>query len=312
MTRKIIVSAFAAAILAATSVPCAQGENAQTMTVQTMSEQLYFVTVRIETQSLDGSGNPFNDVGTAFILDYHINDNTNSLFLVTSKHLVQRAQKVAFFFTRGKDGLPVIGEKYNIVLEGRGNQWFYHPDPNVDVAIMPIVPVLKEVDRLGWTIFYRSIPNGFSYTLQEGSIDAVEQIAFVGYPSGIFDSVNYLPVVRTGTTATPILVNYAGARQFLIDASVFPGSSGSPVFIMNRGGHPTRQGELAAGDRLIFLGMLAAAYQRDEIGSIGTPSASAGDGTMVKTRQIIDLGIVIKADVILETIESFLKSKGLM
>src|SRR5437763_136516 len=45
-----------------------------------------------------------------------------------------------------------------------------------------------------------------------------------------------------GVTANPLQADYDGRPVFLIDASVFPGSSGSPVVICNQGGFATRQG----------------------------------------------------------------------
>ena len=67
-------------------------------------------------------------------------------------------------------------------------------------------------------------------------IGLVEEILFVGYPSGISDQFHNLPVARRGITATPASVDYEGRPVFLIDASVYPGSSGSPVFIYNTDG----------------------------------------------------------------------------
>ena len=40
-----------------------------------------------------------------------------------------------------------------------------------------------------------------------------------------------MPILRRGTTATPIALNFEGRPEFLIDAAVYPGSSGSPVFV---------------------------------------------------------------------------------
>lgn len=49
---------------------------------------------------------------------------------------------------------------------------------------------------------------------------------------------------------------------FLIDAGVFPGSSGSPVFIYNQGTYPVKDG-IALGSRLIFVGVLSKTMLRD-------------------------------------------------
>ena len=46
-----------------------------------------------------------------------------------------------------------------------------------------------------------------------------------------------------------------GDKVFLIDAGVFPGSSGSPVFIFNQGSYPTTDG-ITIGNRLLFVGII--------------------------------------------------------
>ncbi|MFR3321383.1 MAG: hypothetical protein ACLTSZ_09905 [Lachnospiraceae bacterium] len=88
------------------------------------------------------------------------------------------------------------------------------------------------------------------YAAKEEQIEyfaAIEDITFIGYPSGLYDSVNKLPIIRQGITATPIWNQFNGENVFLIDAGVFPGSSGSPVFIYNHGSYPTKDG-IAIGD----------------------------------------------------------------
>ncbi len=52
----------------------------------------------------------------------------------------------------------------------------------------------------------------------------------VGYPVGLWDSVNNMPILRRGSTATLLDWTYEGRQEFVIDAACFPGSSGSPVF----------------------------------------------------------------------------------
>ena len=123
-----------------------------------------------------------------------------------------------------------------------------HPDPRVDVAALPILPILEKMTEGGAPPFFRSVSSEISLSSQlaEG-LDALENVIFIGYPNGIFDSRNLLPVTRRGTTATPISVGYEGSPSFLIDASIFPGSSGSPVFLLDNGSCQPRGGGLAIG-----------------------------------------------------------------
>ena len=65
-------------------------------------------------------------------------------------------------------------------------------------------------------------------------LNAVEEIMMIGYPNGLWDAKNNLPIVRRGITGTPAFVDYNDKPEFVIDAACFPGSSGSPVFIVNQ------------------------------------------------------------------------------
>ena len=61
-------------------------------------------------------------------------------------------------------------------------------------------------------------------------LEAIEEVVLIGYPAGIRDPAHLTPIARKGITATPPAWDYGGRPTFLVDASVFHGSSGSPVF----------------------------------------------------------------------------------
>ena len=44
------------------------------------------------------------------------------------------------------------------------------------------------------------------------SLDAIEEIVMIGYPNGLWDSVNNMPIARRGITATPVYLNYEGKK----------------------------------------------------------------------------------------------------
>ena len=154
----------------------------------------------------------------------------------------------------------------------------------------------------------------FFFTLsdeQVSELDALEEILFVGYPSGIYDAKNLMPILRRGTTATPPQLDYGGAKVFLVDASVFPGSSGSPVLICNQGSYGTRQG-IVIGTRVLFLGVIAQVVIQEEEGTIQIVAAPSSLTPVVRTRQMIDLGIVYKAVTVVETVQEVLRRQGIL
>lgn len=281
-----------------------------TMGGDSIAEQLFFVTVRIETEHIDINGKSTISVGTGFLVTYKWNGK-EGVFLVTNKHVLKNAEKIRFFFIQSDGKKPLLGKTYNFEMDNIQKMWFGHPDDKIDVAIIPFSSVINEVQKRKWQIFYKTISKDLIPTSeQEKDLDAVEDITFVGYPSGIYDVVNYLPVARRGTTATPLSVDYAGLPQFLIDASVFPGSSGSPVFIMNRGSYPPKPGGLVVGSRVFLLGLVSEVYTRNEEGRWDFIDVPTVVTPVVRMQQMIDLGIVVKASTIFVTIDAFLKSKG--
>ena len=81
----------------------------------------------------------------------------------------------------------------------------------------------------------------------------------IGYPRGIYDEANNLPIVRRGITATSMGRDYNSKPEFMIDMACFPGSSGSPVF-MDKTGYVDRktQGHMIDAHRFYFLAIFYA------------------------------------------------------
>jgi hypothetical protein len=287
-----------------------KSQTEHAMKVETVAEQLLFSTLRIETDTFDEKGNPAVGVGTGFIVRYSWNGKSGD-FIVTNKHVLEKATKARFFFIQSDGKNPILGKTYNFEWPNLSGNWFGHPRNDIDVAILPLAPVINEIEKKKWAIFYRSISKDLLLEAkQEEEIDAIVDVVFIGYPSGIYDSVNFLPVVRKGTTATPLSVDYMGLPKFLIDAAVFPGSSGSPVFVLQSGSYSPRSGGLVVGNRFIFLGLISDVYTRDEEGKWSFTEIPTTLSPVVVTRQMMNLGVVVKGTTVFETIEAFLKSKG--
>lgn len=99
--------------------------------------------------------------------------------------------------------------------------WIPHPDPDIDLCVLLINPAMETLRGQGKNPFYTPLGKGIVALpdkLQD--LSAMEEIMVVGYPNGIWDEVNNLPIVRKGITATPPSISYQGKSQFLIDASI--------------------------------------------------------------------------------------------
>ena len=276
------------------------------MKVETLAEQLLFSTTRIEADP---------NVGTGFIVDHKWADDKTGPFLVTNKHVVQgtKAGRLTFTISDNSSEVqrPLMGKSTSVTVSEVPWGWTGHPSEEVDVATLPLAPIVNHLREKGDTPFYKSIHTDIipgQDALED--LDAVEEIMFVGYPSGIYDKVNNLPITRRGSTATPPSVDYEGKPVFLIDASVFQGSSGSPVLIHDNGSWRSRDGSLMSGQRLFLLGILGSVFYRETDGTLTFEEIPATVQPVVRTSQMIDLGIVYKARTIVETIEHLLRQRG--
>ena len=280
------------------------------MQVNSIAEQLFFTTVRIDTVNLEGG----ECSGTGFIFGHNIGE-VSYLFIVTNKHVVKEMRQGSFSFLKKKDGLPTLGDGFKLEIENQdwSNMWFGHPDPAIDIAICALVPLLEFVKQQhGVDLFFRAVETSTIATpQQEAELDAIEQVTFIGYPNGIWDSKNLLPVVRRGTTASPIEVDFEGTPRFIIDASVFGGSSGSPVFIFNQGSFASKDGGFSIGSRFHFVGVVAAVFFRKQWNEIEAVPIPTNSKSMVQNAEMLDLGIVFKARTVVETVEAFLSMNGI-
>lgn len=273
------------------------------MEPSSIAENLYFTTVKVETTDAQGR----NSLGTSFIFNYNVGKN-NYLFLVTNKHVISNAVNGSFLFTQASDKKPIIGKSFKLDVEGHFEEiWFGHPNPNIDVAITPLVPLIEEIKKKEVEIFFRIISRDFVPSVEVlQKLDAIEEVVFIGYPNGIWDTTNLLPIARKGITASPIFLDFKGEPQFLIDASVFPGSSGSPVFLYNAGIYHDKRGNTVVGSRVYLLGIVAEVFFRLDLNEIVFSSEAVHGVPFAKSKQMINLGIVYKSSAIVEAIEEFL------
>jgi V8-like Glu-specific endopeptidase len=228
------------------------------MNLNDINTQIIFTTVPIWVEKKDN----VTVTGTGFFYQKKINDNTSIPFIVTNAHVVNDAKKGLISLIKRKGDEPVLSDK--ITAEVPGEVLTKYVDNENDLAIFPIGPILNQLTQNNINIFFRSIdPSLIPAEDAISSLSAVEEITFIGYPSGIYDRKNNTPIVRKGITATPLWNDFDGKRIFLIDAGVYPGSSGSPVLIINNGFY-SHGGGITIGSRIFFLGVISKTMQRSE------------------------------------------------
>jgi len=264
-----------------------------------ISEQLTYSTVRIECELKTGG----ISTGTGFFFTF-LEDKTNKTgvpVVVTNKHVIRNASKGKLIITKANDkGEPLDTQHFTLAFDNFESFWRLHPESDVDLCAMPIAPFVNEAAKRGDKLFYIPYTKDLLPTEKhKEELTAFEDVLMIGYPNGIWDSVNNMPIFRKGTTATNPLLDYNGKKEIMIDIAAFPGSSGSPVLIFNQGGYQDKKGNTYMGaNRIILLGVLFAGPQATATGEIiMTPNLQRP----ITVSQIPNnLGLIIKSERILE------------
>ncbi len=262
------------------------------------SEQLVHSTVRIVCDTPNGRA-----TGTGFFFRCLDDGNRHVPVIVTNKHVIAGATTGRFNLTVANDkGGPRIGSHIEIEISNFQQRWIGHPEPDVDLCIMPIQPLIDKASAAGQRFFFISLEKSLIPTASElADLDALEEVIMIGYPDGIWDAANNMPIVRRGVSATHPNLNYEGRHEFMIDAACFPGSSGSPVFLYNNGTWATRTGNtILGGVRVKLLGILYAGPQHTATGEIRILNVPTQQRAIALSSIPNNLGIIIKGSRILE------------
>tara|TARA_R110002020_G_scaffold228246_1_gene438963 strand:+ start:65 stop:883 length:819 start_codon:yes stop_codon:yes gene_type:complete len=261
------------------------------------AEQFAHSTVRIECD-LQGGG---KGTGTGFFYSLDRDGDQHIPVIVTNKHVVAGANKGRFLLTlRNDEGDPDIGNTKSFELDKFQSRWFPHPDDDIDLCVMPIAPLLREAEATNTQFYFVTLDKELLPTENDlKDMLGLESVLMVGYPNGIWDEVNNLPIFRKGVLASDYKRDWNGKKEFLIDAACFPGSSGSPVLLFEIGNYQTRNA-LVMGARIKLLGILYAGPQHTVHGDVQVVTVPTQQRAVTVAGIPNNLGIIIKAEQLLE------------
>ena len=235
--------------------------------------------------------------GTGFLFNFAL-PGGDVICIVSNKHVLEGRPWIEIGFAQQTaDGRRALGPSTNLRVPAGSLPIIGHPDPSVDLAIMPVGPLLSDLKNRGLEPFVLFLDQSTCVTSDRvDTLNAATDVIMVGFPNGLMDEANNLPVVRRGSLATPYRANYAGKRDFVIDIAAFGGSSGSPVFAFFNGMEATPQGMMMGGQSFYLIGVLHSGPVLNAEGQI--VKRPVPTQTVVVTQQMIHLGYCAKIDLL--------------
>jgi len=178
----------------------------------------------------------------------------DKVYLITAKHVIDpdhfKRIETFDFGLRSLGGAPT---EWNIVrVEAASLKKRLHisqRDPAADVAAIDVTDLMHQQDSKGaiaagvafdgaWSVSKDDFPGASPLKVYPG-----DDVIVIGYPRGIYDAYNKLPILKSGLLSTLIGLKYGGRNTFLVDFQGYEGSSGSIViskptaFFADESGH---------------------------------------------------------------------------
>ena len=247
---------------------------------QQFEEQVFFSTVRISIPDQSGKS---ASVGTGFIFKAPVGKDRSVVLLISNRHVYRNPSNpiVLNFHKRDPNDSEAMLLGQTVTISERQFRDVYHEHPSSDIDLACInISVIANPDN---EIYYKTLSADLlSYNDEE--LHPGSEVWFVGYPENRFDTAHNLPILRRGYIASIPRVDFQGQPQLLIDAQVFPGSSGSPVFV-------------TLDRKFQLLGVVTQTMIRNQ--KLEAVPAIKATGV----QQVLGLGIVLKAHLIRELVD---------
>lgn len=195
-----------------------------------MFREILFAVVLITT--FQGGKPVYNATGF-----FYLSESTSDIFLVTNRHvLINEAEKyfadsIQIKLHKTSSNLEV-SESFGIPILGRQNQtWFQHPKYQsllIDVAVIRLDSTFNESQYL-----LKAVSKDRVYD-KRADVGPGDPVHVIGFPLGISDLKHNLPILKGATISSMYGFDFDGFPLFLIDANLYKGMSGSPVFTAGR------------------------------------------------------------------------------
>lgn len=252
------------------------------------------------------SADHLTSTGTGFLYQVtHPGTNLAKVLIITNKHVVRGAAVVRFVLSAAPavadldDSHQPKGRIDQAVVHPLADNLLVHPDPEIDLCGIDITIPYGHLLQSGQQLRSMTLTSDWLLdTSDRRSLPDIQQTLVIGYPNGLWDAFNNMPIARRGTTATHALARYSGKRNFLVDVAAFPGSSGSPVFAYESPMYRLSDGSFAPGTKTALIGVVWGVIERTIEGEMKAVEIPAALGHVPVVKASLNLAIALHADAV--------------
>lgn len=153
---------------------------------------------------------------------------TYHVFLVTNRHVFQGKQKVWLRLNDNKDKAKIFEQE--LTFPTGESRWLAHKNGNVDLALLNINPQALQDNSIDFSIFNEEM-FAFYRNFKKIGIEMGDDVYILGFPMGVAGDIQNYPYAKSGIISRVDKEIFAKHKAYLIDSSIFPGNSGSPVVL---------------------------------------------------------------------------------
>ncbi len=270
-----------------------------------------YTVVKIEGESNHTPG--MVSSGTGFF--YRVDTKSGPIMMIaTNKHVIDGLDVLRFHMPLTNSAGKRSFEPAEIVsVNAAFYPIFRHPDPSVDIAMVAAMPILESIAAKNKKPFFLSLSkDNFPPQWLTSKLSAFTNVIMIGFPNGLMDVANNLPISRRGILSTHYYANYNGAENFVVDIAAFGGSSGSPVFAYFEGMAPTNDGWAIGQTSAYFIGILHSGPTLSAQGEV-VPAPIPTSRQVSKTSLMMHLGYCAKVSLLndfVPLVEKYIETQG--
>jgi Trypsin-like peptidase domain len=237
--------------------------------------------------------------GTGFYYQVRDPDTKKAkCLIITNKHVINGCEFVQFVlsFEENKDDGDAADSDLPIELPLAGRLTL-HPDPKIDLCAIDVTSVYSRQLSLGKRVRLTLIDcDWLPSSTDEETLTDIEQVLVIGYPRGLWDEHNNMPIARRGITGTHPLKNYAGNPDFLIDVAAFSGSSGSPVFSYETPMFRQPNGSFTPGTKIALIGIVWGVIEQTVTGEMRVEQSPSSIPSVPSLKASLNLAIALHSN----------------